>query len=893
MKKLLIVVIFMTSWILTAQINVTGIVKDSLGNPLEMANIIAINQQTKALDSYGFTDTKGRYKLHLYKNTSYHIKISYVGMKTTTIVVTTKETAIVKHVVLKEDNTLDEVNLSYKMPITIKGDTIVYNADSFTSGREKKLGDVLQKLPGVEVNEDGEIKVEGKTVRKVMVEGKDFFDGDSKLATKNIPANAIDKVEILKNHSEIHQMRRVSDNEDTIAMNIKLKEGKKNFWFGSIKAGGGKDVKKSRYIANPKLFYYNPTYSLNILANLNTIGEISFTWRDYFKFTGGFKNLGSGSSINLSDDLAFLILPNNRASDITSKFGALNVSYSPKKTWDISGFAIYSNTKTAIEKASERRYINTHLTETTHSLTEQQNSLGLLKLSANYQPNTHNNLVYDIFGKVSKLTQQQRFSSSEVGSILENNTQSPFSIQQNLNYYYTLYSHHIFALEAQYLWQDKDPFYNAQLKQLSFATLAGLDIQQNIMNVSQQKRVKTNKLTTKLNYYYVLNAKSNINLSVGTTRSHQKFNSTIFQRLDNHTQQTISNPSSINKVRYVFNDFYTGIHYKFKRGIFTFNQGATCHQYTAKNTQLGTTFTHSFSKLLPDAFIKVHLKKSESLRFSYAMQVQFTDINKIAEGYVFNNYNSLYAGNRTLENALLHKLQLNYASFNMFTFTNVFATVSYNKTIDAIKGNTEQRGIDQVSTSINAAFPDESIAVNANFQKSFRKFKVNIGGNIAYSKSNNLFTSPSTQTTINNVSKSFSQLYKTKLSSNFSDAPNFDLGYNLSITNYTQGTIQNKYYTHSPFIHFDASLLKNFTFDTKFTYTNYKTENRSLNSYSFWNTHVSYQQKDSPWEYRISLTNILNTKLLRQDNTLENVYNSTSSYTIQPRLTVFSLTYNL
>ncbi|PQJ21318.1 hypothetical protein [Nonlabens tegetincola] len=93
---------------------------------------------------------------------------------------------------------LDAINIVYEMPVSIKGDTIVYNADSFTNGTEDKLEDTLNKLPGVEVNEDGDILVEGKQVEKVMVEGKDFFEGDSRLATKNIPADAIDKVQVLR-----------------------------------------------------------------------------------------------------------------------------------------------------------------------------------------------------------------------------------------------------------------------------------------------------------------------------------------------------------------------------------------------------------------------------------------------------------------------------------------------------------------------------------------------------------------------------------------------------------------------------------------------------------------------------------------------------------------------
>ncbi len=894
MKKLLFVAMFMATWMSTAQITLTGIVKDSIGNPLEMANVIAINKQTKKLDSYGFTDSRGQYKLNLQKNSSYTIKISYIGMKSSDVALETKEIDFTKNINLKEDNTLDEVNLTYKMPVTVKGDTIIYNADSFTSGTEKKLGDVLKKLPGVEVNEEGEIKVEGKTVKKVMIEGKDFFDGDTKLATKNIPASAIDKIEVLKNHSEVNQLRNVTDNEDNIAINIKLKEGKKNFWFGDITVGSGLVMDESLYLVNPKLFYYSPKYSLNVMSNINNIGDISFTWRDYFKFTGGFRGAGSnGTSLNVSNDLGFLLMRNNKAKAMDSNFGALNFSYSPKKTWDLSGFAIYSDTKTDIEETSERTYIDNNITETTSNNTQQNNNLGLLKLSSSYKPNSNNHFDYDIFAKISKLTENQNLFSSEASSILEKNEQMSFTINQNLNYYYTLNNNHIFAFEAQYLWQDEDPFYNARLEQLSFANLLSLDTNQSLYDISQNKRIKTNKVDAKLDYYYVLNAKSNLNITMGTTLSNQNFNSNVFQFLENGLQNNITDPSIINNVEYAFSDFYTGLHYKFVTGIFTFNQGATLHAYSAKNTQLGSVFINRFNKLLPDAFVKMNLKKSESLQLSYNMQVSFTDISKLAQGFVFNNYNQLYLGNRELENSLSHNVQLNYSSFNMFNYTNVFAFVNYNKRIDAVKGNTEFVGIDQISTSVNSAFPDESISTNANFQKSFRKFKLSLGGSLSYSKSNNLFTTSQTQVTENRVSKSFSQSYRVKFSSNFRDVPNFDVGYNFSINNYNQGTVDNNYFTHSPYINFDANFLKNFTFNSKLTYNNYRTKDKTINNYSFWDASVAYQKKDSKWEYKIELTNILNTKSLNQDNTLENIYNSTSSYIVQPLYAIFSIKCNL
>ena len=163
-----------------AQIKVEGVVKDSIGSPLELANVIAINQDTKALDSYGITNDKGRYRLNLEPNISYKLQVSYIGKKTFEDLIITTDVDITKDFILQNNTALDEVELTFEMPVSIKGDTLIYNADSFKRETDKKLEDVLKRLPGVEVTSDGGIEVEGKAVSKVMVEGKDFFDGDTK-----------------------------------------------------------------------------------------------------------------------------------------------------------------------------------------------------------------------------------------------------------------------------------------------------------------------------------------------------------------------------------------------------------------------------------------------------------------------------------------------------------------------------------------------------------------------------------------------------------------------------------------------------------------------------------------------------------------------------------------
>jgi Carboxypeptidase regulatory-like domain len=888
-----------------AQIKVEGVVKDSIGNPLELANVIAINQETKILDSYGITNDAGRYKLNLNENSKYEIQVSYIGMKTAKEIVDTKSEDITKDITLYEDNALDEIELTYEMPVSVKGDTLVYNADSFNTGTERKLEDVLKNLPGVEINDDGQIEVEGKVVSKVMVEGKDFFDGDTKLATKNIPSNAVDKVQVLKNYAEVGQLSGVTNNQDNIAINIKLKEGKTNFWFGNITAGAGDSPNNGLYLFQPKLFYYSPNYSINIIGDLNNLGEVAFTRRDYFNFSGGFRgpSRSSGTNINLgSNNLGFLTAQNGKAKDIETKFGAANFSWSPNKALDLSGFAIIANTKTELQENTSRQYTDPEIgipDENTESNTMQNSDLGMLKLSASYKPNVNNQLDYDVLGKISKESQDQGFFSSVIGDINQLESSSPYSINQNLNYYYTLDANNIFALEAQHLISDEDPFYNAILADKDnydgTANNLGLDGAQLDYNIAQDKRIKSNQLDAKLDYWNILNTKSDINLTLGTILSNQKFNSNIFQFLDDgstfNPTPTINGGLDNNDIDYSFSDLYLGIHYRLKSGIFTFTPGVSGHAYSVKNNQFGEETTDNFFRLLPDFNVRMQLKKSEQITFNYRMQTQFTDVSRFARGLVLNSYNSLFSGVPDLENALSHNVSLFYYSFNMFNYTNVFANISYNKSIDNIRNTSifEPGSVVNISSPFNSDFADESVNASGRFQRTFNKIRGTLSGNFNYSKFNQFIQNT------RSVNESYTQRYNASLRTNFKTAPNIEIGYGYTIQDNQQGRGgSTKFYTKIPSIEVDALFLKAFTFRTDYTSNNFSNQDNTIdNTFEFWNASLAYRKdRDAKFEYEIKATNLLDTRS-QNESSAGAVSVSAQEYFIQPRFISFRLRYQL
>jgi hypothetical protein len=909
MKNTIFTLLFIVTNLTFSQIKMEGVIKDSLNSPLELANVILINKETSSLESFAISNENGEYKLALKKNTAYNLQVSYIGMESISKLIQSNESNLKKDFTLYESNMLDAVELTYEMPVTVSGDTLIYNADSFKTGTERKLEDVLKNLPGVEVNDDGQIEVEGKVVGKVMVEGKDFFDGDTKIAIKNIPSNAIDKVQILKNYSEVGQLSGVQNNQDNIAINIKLKEGKDKFWFGNITAGGGESTTEDLYLFQPKLFYYSPEYSINVIGDINNIGELAFTRRDYWNFSGGFNQPSnkSGTSINLgNNNLGFLQLQNNRAKDISSKFGAANFSYSPNKKLDLSGFIILTSSNIELQENNSTQYIDTELgipNEETRSNTSQLSDLALSKFTLKYKPNSNKQLDYEILTRNSKEDQNQNVFSDILGNTLQNDDVDTYSINQNLNYYYTADANNIFAFEALHLISKEDPFYNAVLENSdnyqNTAIGLGFDNTQSNFNIAQDKKIKTNQLDAKLDYWNILNLKSDINFTIGTILSNQNFDSNIFQFLDNgdifESTPVINNGLDSNMVSYNFKDYYIGMHYRLKTGIFTLSPGFTVHAYNSSNEQNSVSgissslFSDSFYKILPDFNARIQLKKSESLTFNYAMRTQFTDVSKIAEGLVLNSYNSIFSGYNEIQNAISHNLNLNYFSFNLFNYTNVYARLSYNKSIDQIRNLTTFESVVATSSPFNSAFADENFSANGRFQRQFGKLRASLKGGFNYSKFNQFIQDTDTPS----LSESYSQSYGATIRTSFKQAPNVELGYNYSFSENILGSINSTSNTKAPFIDIDALILKSFTFRTKYTNNTFNDDRGGLNKYEFWNASLSYKKdQDSKWEFELKATNLLDTKSQNQSNT-GNISISSTEYFIQPRFITFRLVYDL
>jgi len=895
-------VFFFAIFLSYGQLKMKGVVSDSLELPLVSASIVAINKETNGLENYALSDKDGKYKLNLKVNTAYKIQVSSIGLITINDTLLTKEFDINRNYILRADIVLDEVVV--KMPVVVRGDTLIYNADSFKNGSERKLEDIIDKLPGVEINENGQIEVEGKVVNKLMVNGKDFFDGDTKIGTKNIPSNAVDKIQVLRNYAEVGQLSGVRNNQDNFAINIKLKQGKESFWFGNVTGGVGDSPDENLYLLQPKLFYYNPKYSINIISDLNNIGEVALTRRDIRGFGGGFTRPSSrsGTSINLGDNSLNFLTNQRNALKIENKLASANFSYSPRQTLDLSGFLVYNNSRILSNEISSIRYSNADLgipDEATEQFNTEQSNQGLLKLSASYKPNFNNQIDYDVLARVSDDSQSKNNLSSVLGNTVQYDEVTPYNINQNLSYYYTLNEKNIFAFEAQSVIKNEDPFYNALLENDpdsvdpfdKTASALGLDSSLGEYNLGQNRKIISNQLDAKLDHYFLIGPKSNINFTLGTIISRQQFSSKIFQFLSDGSEfqptPLFNEGLAVNDIDYRFNDIYLGVHYRFRAGKFTVTPGFSVHTYGNQNTQFGVTVEDNFVKILPDFETRIQLKKGESLTFNYNMRNQFTDVTRLARGLVFNSFSSLQFGEPDLQNALSHNLSLLYSSFNLFNYTNVFARASYTKNSDQIRGLTNFESVIRTSSYFNSSFADENFNLFGRIQRTFGKVRTSLNSSFNYSKINQFIQDRQS------VNEGFTQTYTPGVRTNFRVAPNLSVRYRYSITNNNQGLRQTKFITKAPSLEFDAYIIEKFTLKSDYSYTIQEQTGEESQSFQIWNASLAYRKdKDTKWEYEIKASNLLNVSSQIR-NSANNISVFSSTTFIQPRFITIRAVYQL
>ncbi|MCI4669720.1 MAG: TonB-dependent receptor family protein [Bacteroidia bacterium] len=337
---------------------IIGSLQDSSKQPLIGATVMLIQEKDSALASFVLTNDKGEFRLSPLKQQTYLLKVSFLGYQQEEQKVTLregqKEVLLDPITLFPQDLTLDKVSIEAdKSPILMKDDTVEYNADVFGAQPGEVVEDLLKKLPGVDVDENGDIKAQGQRVNKVTVDGKEFFGNDPKLATKNLPADAIKKVQVFDEKSDEEDISGVDDGTVNQTINLELKEDRKTGYFGNVEAGYGTN---ERYQFKGNINRFSPKTQVSAIGLANNINEDGFSFNEYIQFMGGLSSFMEGGSVNIQiDENSGIPLSGlNQNGIFTTEAGGLNGNIDLSKKLRLTTNYLFSGVGTRKEQEVNR-----------------------------------------------------------------------------------------------------------------------------------------------------------------------------------------------------------------------------------------------------------------------------------------------------------------------------------------------------------------------------------------------------------------------------------------------------------------------------------------------------------------------------------------------------------
>jgi hypothetical protein len=306
MRLLLFLLLLFFTTLLGAQAEISATVVDTTGTTLPGANAILLRSSDTLLTSFGTTDAKGEFLMTKVPPGDYILRVSFLGFERPEQEI--KVTESDQYLGLGELKMypagflLNNIEVTAdRIPIRMKGDTMLYDAAAFAVGENAKVEDLLRRLPGMSIDANGQLTWRGRPVQEIMINGKPFFAGNSTLITQNLDAKALKNVEVFDQKSDNEEITGIDDGEENTTVNLEMKEEFKAKVFGELYGGGGAaaGADDARYDAGGKLFRISDATQIGVLGTINNVNRVGFTGDELMSFNrssgrGSFFSTGNG-----------------------------------------------------------------------------------------------------------------------------------------------------------------------------------------------------------------------------------------------------------------------------------------------------------------------------------------------------------------------------------------------------------------------------------------------------------------------------------------------------------------------------------------------------------------------------------------------------------------------
>ncbi|MES1215141.1 MAG: outer membrane beta-barrel protein [Bacteroidota bacterium] len=899
---------------------IRGVLFDTLAKqPVESATISLLQKKDSSLVSFSMTDSKGRFEFINIGNGDYRLMITHVNyhnaVKIFKIDDKTPEHDFGTIPMNDITKVLDEVVVTNDAPpVTLVGDTIQYNAGSFKVQPNANVEDMLKKMPGIKVDKDGTVKAQGEKVTKVLVDGKEFFGNDPKIATKNLPADVVDKVQVYNKQSDQAQLTGFDDGNSEKTINLKLKKDKKKGYFGKINAGAGTD---DRYQGRFNVNSFKGARQMSAIGTANNTNTDGFTVMDILNFTGELsrmmKGAGGGGNINISiskDDANSSMggMAGNNSGINTVLGGGLNYNNIIGNKTDFTSNYFYNRYNPEAESHIQRQYFlpDSSYFYNQNSISDKINTNHRLNLSADYQIDSFTSL------KISPSFSYQKTNSKTISdyttlseSLLKNNEGFSNNLANSEGYNFrtdVLFRKRFrrkgrtFSVSLQTTFNNSDG--NGSLQSMnSFYDRVGSLIRQDTINQQNTMENTLNGYTARVVYTEPLFKRSLLEFRVGksATKSVSEKTTHDYNKITGKFDNVNNLLTNDYENSYGYNNGGIRLRrqtkkYNYSLGLVLQNAELEGKIFNAnKDSVIGKTFIN----LLPNARFQYYFSKFKNLQVNYTTytnQPTATQLQPVADN---TDPLNIKAGNPNLKQEYTQFLQTNLFLVNPYKNRNVFAFFTFQQTWNKIVNydRIDTFGIKTtIPVNINGTY-SISGDINWSFPVRFLKASLSIGSNMNYYKSKQFIN------TVENQINTISLGPDVRLDVNATEKLQVSLngGVNYNNTKYSlQDALNTTYFSQRYETEVDWELPKKFFLSTDFIYSINSQRAAGFNTkVPLWNASISRQVlRFNRGEIKFSVNDLLNKNIGISRTSNQNYIEDSRIITLR-RFFLLSFTYSL
>ncbi len=892
---------------LMAQTKMMGSVKGKLADTVKKesmakATVTIMNPKDSSLVTYTLANEKGEFEIKDLEAGLYRLLVSYQGFDTYSknfMISKDFPSVNMNTIYLNRAGTMLQEVVVEGPPISVKKDTVEFRASAFKVKPNATAEDILKKLPGVQVDKDGNVTAQGETVQKVYVDGKEFFGTDPKLATKNITADMIESIQVFDDMSDQAKFTKMDDGSRSKTLNIKLKKDKKKGYFGRVVAGAGTD---ERYESTLTLNKFDGDYRVSILAGSNNINKQTFSFNDIVSSMGGFgsrggggvgggagfgggtpggggggRGGGGGGGSNFSSfgtgGGSGINRATNAGLNYTNKFAAGKL--------DVQASYFFSQSNNRNERSTLRQnFFANDSTSLANSVSQSNNinqnhrfnlrmeykidSMNSILLTTNFtrqHSETHSEDTTFTLSTIPAKTYQAITSSNK-----NDNERNGYNINNSL-----LFRHRFKKIGRTFTLGYNNTIGNSNGNGASFSPFTLFNGDGTIGQIRNQDLVSAQKTVSNNNvlsasYTEAVGLNKLLEFNYAYTNRKGTSDRKVYDYNNTNGKYDLIN---LQQTNFFENDWIAhraGLNFRVQTKMYNWQIGGAVEQSTLASNSLraltgkDTTVSQTFLNFFPQANFQYNFKQGKNLRFRYNGRTNQPSITQLQDVPDFSNPLQIVTGNPSLGQEFTNNANLSYSSFNMATFRFINVNLSFNNTQNKIVNSIEtvRNGVQLIKPiNMDGSFNTSSFVTLGLPLKKMKGSNFNFNNSIRYNKDVSMLDKK------DNITKSF--IVSQTLGINLDFKQKLNLGFNASVA-YNDvkysifSSLNQKYYTQTYSTDISYLGLKSWVFSTDFDYYINSGRGAGFNqTIPLWNASIARQLfKKKNGEIKLSANDLLN-----------------------------------